>query len=133
MTPSESRRISKLQRKGKLGYKAKAKAWHGAVRKFPDGREVCTETLAGKTEYKFRRTLMHERQHHICPLCGRYLEEYLTTFDHESGRGLGGSHRDDRILDDDGNWKNAAVHFSCNGDKGSQRYHWQDGQYLPVN
>jgi len=54
------------------------------------------------------------------------------TFDHEAGRGFGGGFRDDSLFHVDGTWRNAAVHFLCNGQKGSRAYRWQNGKYLPV-
>jgi len=47
------------------------------------------------------------------------------TFEHQDGRGMGGSHRDDRI-EIDGKPYNGAAHGKCNSDKGSKRvdYHF---------
>jgi hypothetical protein len=53
-------------------------------------------------------------------------------FDHESGRGHGGGNRTDAILDAEGNWVNAALCHNCNQWKGSRRYKWVNGSYLPV-
>lgn len=50
-----------------------------------------------------------------------------TTFDHQVPR----IDQDDRI-EVDGNWHNAAVHLRCNTKKGSKRYHWLNGKYVPV-
>jgi hypothetical protein len=123
----------KRQRKGILSYRAKAKTWKGAVHTYPDGREVCQQqTKAGADEYRLRRMLMRDRQRCLCAICGLYMTEQLTTFDHERGRGNGGAWRDDRILDDNGAWMNAAAHYACNTEKGSRRYAWQDGVYQPV-
>ena len=63
---------------------------------------------------------MAERQGWLCGLCRLTMSGFDVTFDHESGRGMGGGKRDDRI-DVDGKRQNAAVHFSCNAAKGSRR------------
>lgn len=99
---------------------------------FRDGRQVCLETAAGKREYKGRTEEMVVRQSHICPLCNLYLLLIDATFEHEAGRGAGGGHRDDRLLHDDGNWRNAAVHCACNNAKGSQRFHWVGFAFIPA-
>ena len=91
-----------------------------AVHVFPCGREVCSDTPAGRTEYK-RRTLQRaEEQGWICRICGLAMNPYSVTLDHEAGRGMNAGHRDDRIFKD-GKPYNAAVHFWCNGAKGSRR------------
>lgn len=99
---------------------------------FPDGREVCDLNLkGGKGIYTLRIGRMASRQRYICPLCGTSLSPFeAPEFDHEAGRGSGGSHRDDRI-EVGGKWQNAAVHYYCNMKKGSVRYHWLDGSYVP--
>jgi len=97
-----------------------------------NGRQVCTDTAAGKREYKARTTEMWLRQEGICPITGRWVDENVAQFDHEAGRGSGGGHRDDRILNEDGEWQNAAVSPEGNTLKGSKRYQWVDGKYLPV-
>jgi len=51
-------------------------------------------------------------------------------FDHQNGRGSGGGHRDDRIAID-GLFYNAALCHDCNTEKGSKRYEWRDGKYVP--
>jgi hypothetical protein len=53
-------------------------------------------------------------------------------FDHQAGRGSGGGNRDDRILDENGNWMNAALCTKCNTKKGSKRYEWRGRRYLKV-
>jgi len=63
---------------------------------------------------------MRERQSELCAICGLWMKEEETTFDHEDGRGIGGGHRDDRI-EVDGEPQNAAVHLHCNVRKGSKR------------
>jgi hypothetical protein len=52
--------------------------------------------------------------------------------DHQDGRGHGGGIRDDRTIVN-GEWHNAAVHGICNTRKGSKRYRWVNGKYVPVN
>ena len=74
---------------------------------------------------------MEVRQGFQCALCTRIAGSVMT-FDHQAGRGHGGGHRDDRIVDEQGNWINAALCMSCNGKKASKRYHWKNGQYLPI-
>jgi hypothetical protein len=63
---------------------------------------------------------MARRQRGRCALCGHLMDEGTPTFDHENGRGMGGAKRDDRI-EVKGRWQNAAVHYLCNGDKGSRK------------
>lgn len=100
-----------------------------AVIVYSDGRERCTGTAAGLREYDTRRKDMGLRQEKRCAICkyGGFL-----SFDHEAGRGMGGSKRDDRILHDDGTWRNAALCLDCNSKKGSRPYHWVGAEYLPV-
>lgn len=95
----------------------------GAVKIYPDGREICLD----RAEYKGRTLAMHIRQKGLCAICGKWME--TPTFDHECSRS--GGKRDDRILVD-GNPKNAAVHDLCNRLKGSKRYKWQGNKYLQV-
>lgn len=89
-----------------------------------DGREVCDETKVGKEEYRRRLDVMHTRQHGHCGLCAKPLTREQATFDHQFGRGMNGSKRDDRTEKPDEHgklrWLNAAVHFICNGEKGSR-------------
>jgi hypothetical protein len=102
------------------------------VRIYPDGRQVCTETAAGKRAYLRRIAEMLRRQHHICALCGAYIGPFdRASFEHQDGRGMGGSNRDDRI-EIDGKPYNAVAHGWCNANKGSRRYCWTDGIYGPV-
>jgi hypothetical protein len=97
-----------------------------AVIYYPDGREVCNiRTTAGTVEYKKRVSLMVQRQKDICclygfcPHCPQVLTGYVSTFEHENGRG--GGKRDDRIELPDGRWINGAAHVVCNQWKGSRR------------
>lgn len=101
------------------------------VKTYSDGREVCTGTAFGKREYKRRTEAMRERQGGRCAIGGEWLAVGEAQFDHEAGRGSGGGHRDDRI-EIDGQWVNAAVCGECNGRKGSRRYEWRGGLYLPI-
>lgn len=98
----------------------------GAVRKYPDGREVCQNTKKGWQEYKTRVTRMVVRQDCLCCLCSKYFDlEGLkgvtrATFEHTDLRGMGGAKRDDRI-EIDGKPINGAAHLQCNSAKGSKR------------
>jgi len=85
-----------------------------------DLREICAPTAAGTREYKRRTEDMAARQDDICPICSRRMSEQDRTFEHEDLRGMGGARRDDRIWVD-GKPKNFAVHWTCNGIKGSRR------------
>lgn len=99
---------------------------------FDDDREVCERsTIAGRREYINRREAMRQRQNCRCPMCNCYLCEDEARFEHQDGRGMGGGHRDDRI-ERDGEWFNAALCETCNSEKGSQRYCWMDGNYVPI-
>lgn len=104
-----------------------------------EGREVCDcGTLAGLREYRKRTQIMAERQGNQCALCGIYFGPLtIPTFDHESGRGMRGHLRQDAVLDAKGNWINAALCMSCQGIKGSRKYHWiKDGdklKYVPMS
>jgi hypothetical protein len=99
------------------------------VKVYPDEREVCDlKTAEGKKEYLWRTDCMAYVQSFCCAICRRRTELF---FDHEAGRGSGGGHRDDRIVVK-GHRKNAALCASCNSEKGSKRYHWINGKYIPV-
>lgn len=100
---------------------------------FPDGREVCTKTRLGKLEYDARRVAMWIRQGGKDAITGEWVDVNVAQFDHEAGRGHGGGHRDDRILNEDGSWKNAVLSPANNTLKGSKRYHWENGGYVPVS
>lgn len=98
-----------------------------AVEVLPGGREVCQATPRGRAEYSRRTRVMWVRQACRCGLmiddkCKRvagYMSFPEATFDHQDGRGMGGSKRDDRI-EKDGLDYNLAVCFLCNGKKGSR-------------
>jgi|SRR6185312_7021382 len=93
------------------------------IKKYDDGREVLNmETAEGLAEYKQRTYEMAKRQDFFCGCgCGQVLNVWNMTFDHESGRGLGGSRRDDRISLPNGELLNRALTYECNRRKGSVR------------
>lgn len=108
------------------------------VEKFPwgvryrDGREKCDlNSKAGRDEYMGRIRKMWERQNRICCLYGKIeqcpgrLTLREATFEHEDGRGMGGGHRDDRIMKD-GKPYNGAAHGLCNSLKGSRHIDYLD-------
>jgi hypothetical protein len=90
-----------------------------AVRQYHDRREVCCDTRKGKAEYSRRVAEMALRQHNVCGLGPHLLRN--ATFGHDKGRGMGAAHRDDRILDENGEPMNHAECWECNGRKGSRR------------
>lgn len=93
------------------------------------GREVCSKTPRGRAEYARRVSKMADRQGNLCAIC----EQYMTapTFEHQDGRGMGGSLRDD-VIEKQGKWYNAATCYQCNSRKGSRRYEWADGHFVPL-
>ena len=93
----------------------------GAVRKYPDGREVCQDNAAGREEYKRRLHVMLQRQGFKCCPCPESLSFYNATFEHRCPRGLAGARRDDRIENENGEPMNGAAHWHCNVEKGSKR------------
>lgn len=101
-----------------------------AIEYFPD-REVCNmKTAEGKRMYKDRLYEMEVRQGFTCAICTRIAGGRME-FDHQDGRGANGGHRDDAITDFKGGWINAALCHDCNTKKGSKRYAWIDGKYVP--
>src|SRR5579863_2920519 len=90
---------------------------NGAVRVYPDGREVCQDNPQGWREYKHRVEIMVARQNHRCCLCNRRLSAANATFEHQRRRGMHAAFRDDRIKKDGPEW-NGAAHWTCNGEKG---------------
>jgi hypothetical protein len=100
------------------------------VKIYPDGRERCLDTPLGRIVYCGRLRSMCDLQKELCAICGEFMG--FPTFDHQDGRGSGGSRRDDRT-EIYGKRYNAALCAECNTRKGSQRYHWQDGKYVPVD
>lgn len=97
-----------------------------AIRVTRDGREICLRSAAGKLEYKLRLLAMLKRQKGKCCLCRLPLSDAEATFEHENGRGMGGSKRDDRIVLPGGRWQNGAAHLRCNLAKGSRRILYND-------
>lgn len=108
-----------------------------AVKVFADGREVCNDKFKeGREEYVKRKRDMWERQGRRCclegkcPTCPGKLLWTDTTFEHEAGRGMGGSKRDDRIevLGKDGKmrWINGAAHHFCNAWKMSRSIQYNE-------
>lgn len=91
---------------------------NGAVRVYPDGREVCQDNSQGWAEYKRRVQAMVERQRFRCCLCGRIISVASATFEHQRRRGMGAAWRDDRIIDAEGRPVNGAAHWVCNSEKG---------------
>lgn len=91
---------------------------NGAVRVYPDGREVCQDNPAGRREYARRVQVMLQRQNYRCSLCNGRLSVARATFEHERRRGMGAAFRDDRIEDEQGNWLNTAAHWRCNSKRG---------------
>ena len=100
-----------------------------AVKVFPDGREVCSDTKAGRDEYQRRKRVMFDRQKGICclkdhdPLCPGKMRFVESTFEHENGRG--GGKRDDRV-EVNGKPINGCSHAWCNSRKGSKRIMFND-------
>ena len=86
-----------------------------AVKVYRDGREVCSETTAGKAEYVRRRRVAWEDQKGICSICHLPVSWEEATSDHKNPRGMGGGSRDDRQENIN------AVHYRCNSEKGSRR------------
>lgn len=101
------------------------------VKYMPDGKEIClVDTAAGKREYVRRTEEMAKRQGWQCAICKLMMR--VPTFDHANGRGAG--KQDDRIVDAEGKWTNAALCWKDNGLKGSTRYAWDEfGDYVPVH
>lgn len=91
----------------------------GAVRQYPNGREVCCDTAKGKAEYSRRVAEMAMRQHNVCGLGPHLLNN--ATFGHDLGRGMNAAHRDDRVVNGNGEPMNHAECFTCNGANGSRR------------
>jgi hypothetical protein len=97
-----------------------------------DGREIIDiKKPAGMAEYLRRKRVMWERQGKRCCLeghiagCKGAIAFEESVFEHEHGRGLSGSHRDDRV-EIRGKWQNGAACVSCNTLKGSVRIAYND-------
>lgn len=90
----------------------------GAVRVYPDGREVCQPNSEGWREYGRRIDLMLKRQRWLCCLCFKKIRARQdATFEHQRRRGMGAAWRDDRVTKDGEDW-NGAAHWVCNSEKG---------------
>lgn len=50
----------------------------GAVRRYPDGREVCQDSFPGRREYLRRLEIMLSRQMRMCCLCEQRIRELYT-------------------------------------------------------
>lgn len=99
-------------------------AVHGVLH-YSDGREVCTKDRAGKLEYKRRVEIMWRRQKGVCglrisPLCPVNISLEQATFDHQDGRGMGGSRRNDAV-EIDGKPYNCVACLWCNQLQGSPK------------
>lgn len=124
-----------------------SRGWRKAVKekfpwgvRYPDGREVCNLlTKAGRDEYHRRVRAMWERQGGRCCLekaigdCPGKLRLADAMFEHQDGRGMDASRRDDRMEKPDRKTGmmlpyNGAAHAVCNSRKGSIRidYHITD-------
>jgi|ERR1700722_2451741 len=91
-----------------------------AVKVYPDGREVCSNTKAGKDEYLRRLYFAWEKQGRLCGICGLPLRKAEASADHIRLRKMGGGSRDD-------SQKNiSAVHPFCNQERGSKRAGYYD-------
>lgn len=91
----------------------------GAVRKYPDGREVCQDSFSGRREYLRRLEIMLQRQNYSCCLCSQRMKGLQdATFEHQRRRGMHAAFRDDRIYNERGEQMNGAAHWVCNGEKG---------------
>lgn len=93
-----------------------------AVKRYPDGREVCMQNDAGRAEYKARKMRMWQRQNGLCSLCPFPVSLEECQFEHAEGRGMGAAHRDDRVVDENGTPMNSVCHPRCNSKKGSKHY-----------
>jgi hypothetical protein len=91
----------------------------GAVRKYPDGREVCQDSPAGYREYNRRLDIMLTRQHWMCAHCDKKIHTRSdATFDHQRRRGMGAAFRDDRVYSERAEVLNSAAHWNCNVERG---------------
>lgn len=82
-------------------------------RTMPDGREICSKTLAGREEYRRRTVRVWEREKGICGWCIKPVSKDEATADHIITKGHGGGKHDDR----EENLRPA--HWLCNGERGS--------------
>jgi len=92
---------------------------NGAIRRYPNGREVCEDSLAGRREYLRRLEAMLTRQGNRCCICCRRIYAlHDATFEHQRRRGMGSAWGDDRIVGAEGQWMNGAAHWTCNHERG---------------
>lgn len=110
-----------------LAHQKKKLPRQGAVKK---NGTLNLKSKEGRKIYADRTFQMASRQRFRCAICQHV--QLGMQFDHEAGRGSGGGHRTDAITDAEGNWINAALCYNCNLWKGSKRYKWVNGQYLPT-
>ena len=90
----------------------------GSYRIYPDGREVCVDSYAGRREYLKRLELMLKRQEWKCCLCGKGIRSRDdATFEHQRRKGMGSAWRDDRVVKH-GQEYNGAAHWICNHERG---------------
>lgn len=82
---------------------------------YPDGREVCRDTVAGRLEYHERRHIAWVLQEGRCAICGRIIAFRNAVTDHVAPRGMNGGRRDDRQAN------LQATCWECNSEKGSRR------------
>lgn len=91
------------------------RASEDAFRTLSDGRQICSDTRAGRIEYAHRRWVAWKAQKFRCALCHRPLRFEEATSDHIRPRKMGAGERDDRQANIQ------AVCTRCNGLKGSRR------------
>jgi hypothetical protein len=84
----------------------------GALRVYPDGREVCMDSPAGWKEYSRRIDVMLQEQGGKCCLCKNRLYRGDATFEHMRRRGFGAAFRDDSL------GRNGVSHWICNYARG---------------
>jgi len=85
-----------------------------------DGRVIYDiKNASDMHEYRSLTLAMRERQNERCCLCGDWMSEESTTFEHQRSRGHGGAFRDDRI-EIQGVRVNGASHALCNFQRGSK-------------
>lgn len=100
-----------------------------AIKKYGPREVFDLKTKEGLRMYRSNLYEMEVRQGFQCAICQR-IAGSMMQFDHQDGRGSNGGHRDDRIVDEEGDWINAALCANCNSLKGSKRYHWLNGKYV---
>jgi len=125
--------VFRKKKKAIMPWRVREEPEKPAVKVYPDGREVCSDTADGKAEYDHRRRVMLERQGGVCCICGRPLKHSDASFEHEHCRGAGGAWRDDRTELPDGRWINGAACWTCNSAKGSALGHYNDAHNELLN